>query len=40
MTRDTVKPDQCGEKIMTWTAPEICEICCGMEVTSYSSAEI
>jgi len=25
---------------MTWTAPEVCEICCGMEVTSYMSAEI
>jgi coenzyme PQQ precursor peptide PqqA len=24
----------------TWTAPEACEICCGMEVTSYMSAEI
>jgi coenzyme PQQ precursor peptide PqqA len=28
------------EKAMTWTAPEVCEICCGMEVTSYMSAEI
>ncbi|MCI4677955.1 pyrroloquinoline quinone precursor peptide PqqA [Rhodoblastus acidophilus] len=25
---------------MTWTAPEVCEVCCGMEVTSYMSAEI
>jgi coenzyme PQQ precursor peptide PqqA len=25
---------------VTWTAPEACEICCGMEVTSYMSAEI
>jgi coenzyme PQQ precursor peptide PqqA len=25
---------------MTWTAPEACEICIGMEVTSYMSAEI
>ncbi|MGO8739071.1 pyrroloquinoline quinone precursor peptide PqqA [Rhodoblastus sp.] len=25
---------------MAWTAPEVCEICCGMEVTSYMSAEI
>ena len=25
---------------MTWTAPEACEICVGMEVTSYMSAEI
>ena len=28
------------ERNMTWTAPEACEICCGMEVTSYMSAEI
>jgi coenzyme PQQ precursor peptide PqqA len=30
------------EESMTeaWTAPEACEICCGMEVTSYMSAEI
>jgi coenzyme PQQ precursor peptide PqqA len=30
-------------KIMTeatWTAPEACEVCVGMEVTSYMSAEI
>jgi len=25
---------------MTWTTPEICEVCVGMEVTSYASAEI
>jgi len=25
---------------MTWTAPVIVEICVGMEVTSYESAEI
>jgi len=25
---------------MSWTTPEICEICVGMEVTSYASAEI
>jgi coenzyme PQQ precursor peptide PqqA len=24
----------------TWTAPEACEVCVGMEVTSYMSAEI
>ncbi|WP_298357559.1 pyrroloquinoline quinone precursor peptide PqqA [Rhodoblastus sp.] len=31
------------EEIMTeviWTTPEACEICVGMEVTSYMSAEI
>jgi len=26
--------------IMTWTTPIIAETCLGMEVTSYSSAEI
>jgi coenzyme PQQ precursor peptide PqqA len=25
---------------MTWTAPEACEICVGMEVTSYMSAAL
>jgi coenzyme PQQ precursor peptide PqqA len=25
---------------MTWTTPEACEVCVGMEVTSYMSAEI
>jgi coenzyme PQQ precursor peptide PqqA len=25
---------------MTWTCPEIIEICVGMEITSYESAEI
>jgi len=25
---------------MTWTAPVIVEVCVGMEVTSYESAEI
>jgi len=25
---------------MTWTCPEISEICVGMEITSYESAEI
>ncbi|WP_446737777.1 pyrroloquinoline quinone precursor peptide PqqA [Rhodoblastus sp. 17X3] len=25
---------------MAWTTPELCEICVGMEVTSYLSAEI
>ncbi|ARN83394.1 pyrroloquinoline quinone precursor peptide PqqA [Methylocystis bryophila] len=25
---------------MTWTHPEIIEICVGMEITSYESAEI
>jgi coenzyme PQQ precursor peptide PqqA len=24
----------------SWSTPEICEVCVGMEVTSYSSAEI
>jgi len=28
------------EMIMTWTTPIIAETCLGMEVTSYSSAEI
>jgi coenzyme PQQ precursor peptide PqqA len=25
---------------MAWTTPEICEVCVGMEVTSYESAEV
>ncbi|MHB8885134.1 pyrroloquinoline quinone precursor peptide PqqA [Methylovirgula sp. HY1] len=25
---------------MAWTTPSICEVCVGMEVTSYASAEI
>ncbi|MCB9999745.1 MAG: pyrroloquinoline quinone precursor peptide PqqA [Methylobacteriaceae bacterium] len=25
---------------MAWTTPEITEVCVGMEVTSYASAEI
>jgi coenzyme PQQ precursor peptide PqqA len=29
-----------GRLRMTWTAPEACEVCVGMEVTSYMSAEI
>jgi coenzyme PQQ precursor peptide PqqA len=29
-----------GRSNMTWTAPEACEVCVGMEVTSYMSAEI
>ena len=28
------------ESYMTWTAPVIVEVCVGMEVTSYESAEI
>jgi coenzyme PQQ precursor peptide PqqA len=28
------------ELIMAWTTPEICEVCVGMEVTAYASAEI
>jgi coenzyme PQQ precursor peptide PqqA len=28
------------ESQMTWTVPEACEVCVGMEVTSYMSAEI
>ena len=28
------------EEIMAWTTPEITEVCVGMEVTSYASAEI
>ncbi|HXY57317.1 MAG TPA: pyrroloquinoline quinone precursor peptide PqqA [Methylocystis sp.] len=31
---------QIGGSQMTWTAPVIVEICVGMEVTSYESAEI
>jgi coenzyme PQQ precursor peptide PqqA len=29
-----------GGNTMAWTAPVIVEVCVGMEVTSYSSAEI
>jgi coenzyme PQQ precursor peptide PqqA len=36
----TMKTKQNGSLRMTWTAPEACEICVGMEVTSYMSAEI
>jgi coenzyme PQQ precursor peptide PqqA len=25
---------------MAWTTPEVVEVCVGMEVTSYSSAEV
>jgi len=25
---------------LSWTTPQICEICVGMEVTAYMSAEI
>ena len=28
------------ELTMAWTTPEICEVCVGMEVTAYASAEI
>jgi len=28
------------EYIMAWTTPIVSEVCVGMEVTSYSSAEI
>jgi coenzyme PQQ precursor peptide PqqA len=28
------------EEIMAWTLPTIVEVCVGMEVTSYESAEI
>jgi coenzyme PQQ precursor peptide PqqA len=34
------RPKPIREMIMTWTAPEACEVCVGMEVTSYMSAEI
>jgi coenzyme PQQ precursor peptide PqqA len=27
-------------EVTAWTAPEACEICVGMEVTSYMSAEL
>jgi coenzyme PQQ precursor peptide PqqA len=33
-------PIQLEEINMAWTTPEIVEICVGMEITSYSSAEI
>jgi coenzyme PQQ precursor peptide PqqA len=29
-----------GLKIMAWSTPEIREVCVGMEVTSYLSAEM
>ncbi len=31
---------QTGGKLMAWTTPVIVEVCVGMEITSYSSAEI
>lgn len=34
------KPGNRGWKPMTsWTTPQVCEICVGMEVTAYMSAE-
>ncbi|MGE0236422.1 pyrroloquinoline quinone precursor peptide PqqA [Methylocystis sp.] len=30
----------CRRKAMTWSQPTIVEICVGMEITSYESAEI
>lgn len=29
-----------GDQSMTWTKPVVLEVCTGMEVTSYESAEI
>ncbi len=38
-TRNKLETEEIMTEV-TWTAPEACEICCGMEVTSYMSAEI
>ena len=32
--------DSVRKRYMTWTTPQITEIRCGMEVTSYESADI
>lgn len=32
-------PDE-EETVMTWSSPVIVEVCVGMEITSYESAEI
>lgn len=29
-----------GDALMAWTSPRIIEICVGMEITSYQSAEV
>jgi coenzyme PQQ precursor peptide PqqA len=29
-----------GNDAMAWSTPEVCEVCVGMEVTSYLSAEM
>ncbi|HEY1779559.1 MAG TPA: pyrroloquinoline quinone precursor peptide PqqA [Roseiarcus sp.] len=33
-------PDQQRNNAMAWSAPEVHEVCVGMEVTSYLSAEM
>jgi coenzyme PQQ precursor peptide PqqA len=35
--RPSIQPEEIN---MAWTTPEIVEVCVGMEITSYSSAEI
>ena len=35
-----VRTEKLMEEIMAWTAPVAVEVCVGMEVTSYESAEI
>jgi coenzyme PQQ precursor peptide PqqA len=38
MTNETAMEEYMTE--LTWTAPEACEVCVGMEVTSYMSAAL
>jgi coenzyme PQQ precursor peptide PqqA len=35
-----IQTEKLMEEIMAWTAPVAVEVCVGMEVTSYESAEI
>jgi coenzyme PQQ precursor peptide PqqA len=37
---EILRQENLKEHPMAWTTPEICEVCVGMEVTSYASAEI
>jgi coenzyme PQQ precursor peptide PqqA len=38
--QEELNRNRTGGKTMAWTTPTIVEVCVGMEVTAYSSAEI
>jgi coenzyme PQQ precursor peptide PqqA len=38
--RNALSQQSRRRQAMTWTTPEVTEVCVGMEVTSYESAEI